>query len=76
MSYTDQSVQQIYRNIIDTLKPSERLRLAALILNDLTQQDIAVIDNSDAWSEQDQLELAAFSLQYGDSLVLNNEEMS
>ncbi|MBW4586284.1 hypothetical protein G7B40_023000 [Aetokthonos hydrillicola Thurmond2011] len=66
MSHTDQTVQQIYRNIIDTLKPSERLRLAALILNDLTEQEIPVIDNSDTWSEQDQLDLAAFSLQYGD----------
>lgn len=75
MSKTDQTVQKIYQNIVATLPLSDRLRLAALILNDLTQQNIAVIDASDSWTEQDQLELTSFSLQYANGLFPDEEEM-
>lgn len=75
MPQTDQTVQEIYQNIVATLPLSDRLRLAALILNDLTQQNVAVIDTSDTWTEQDQLELTSFSLQYANSLFPDEEEM-
>jgi hypothetical protein len=74
MSKTSQTIQEIYRYVVDTLSLSERLRLAALILNDLTQQNITVIDSSDTWSEADQLELTTFSLQYAASLFPESEE--
>ncbi|NMG18443.1 hypothetical protein [Brasilonema bromeliae] len=74
MPTTDQSIQEVYRYVVDTLSLSERLRLAALILNDLTQQNITVIDSSDTWSESDQLELTTFSLQYAASLFSESEE--
>jgi hypothetical protein len=76
MSSTDQTVQEIYQNIVATLPLSDRLRIAALILNDLTQQNVAVIDANDTWTEQDQLDLTSFSLQYANSLFPNEEDMA
>jgi len=75
MSKTDQTVQKIYQNIVGNLSVSDRLRLAALILNDLAQQNVAVIDASNNWTEQDQLELTSFSLPYANSLFPDDEEM-
>ncbi|MCL1490498.1 MAG: hypothetical protein M1G31_07045 [Pseudanabaena sp. Salubria-1] len=57
------AVQEIYAQVISNLLPTERLQLATLILNGLVKQDAAVIDDSDTSTEQDQLDLAAFSLQ-------------
>jgi hypothetical protein len=75
MPQTDKTIQEIYQNIVATLPLSDRLRLAALILNDLAQQNVQVIDTSDTWTEQDQLELTSFSLQYANSLFPDEEEM-
>lgn len=75
MPQTDKTIQEIYQNIVATLPLSDRLRLAALILNDLAQQNVQVIDTSDTWREQDQLELTSFSLQYANSLFPDEEEM-
>ena len=75
MPNIDQTVQEIYQNIVRNLSVSDRLRLAALILNDLTQQNVALIDASNTWTDQDQLELTSFSLQYANSLFPDEEEM-
>jgi hypothetical protein len=75
MPQIDKTIQEIYQNIVATLPLSDRLRLAALILNDLAQQNVAVIDASNNWTEQDQLELTSFSLQYANSLFPDDEEM-
>jgi hypothetical protein len=69
-------IQEIYTQVIRTLSPAERLRLATLILNDLVQQDAGVIDQSDAWTEQDQLDLVAFSLQYAATGYPESEELA
>lgn len=75
MPQTDKTIQEIYQNIVTTLPLSDRLRLAALILNDLTQQNIDLIDTSDTWTEPDQIELMSFSLQYANSLFPDGEEI-
>lgn len=75
MPSTDQTIQKVYQMIVATLPMGDRLRLAALILNDLAQQNVDVIDTSHTWTEQDQLELASFSLQHATSLFPNDEEM-
>jgi hypothetical protein len=62
MPNTDQTSQDVYQTIVATLPVRDRLRLAALILNDLAQQNVGAINTSDTWTEQDQLELASFSL--------------
>ena len=48
------------------LPPEEQLRLAALILQELANAEIRVVAPSDSWSEQDQRDLAAFSLKYAE----------
>jgi len=67
--------QQIYNQIVCTLSPTERLRLATLILNELMQQNLSIVDQSDTWTEQDQLDVTTFSLQYAATLFPVNEEM-
>ena len=69
-------VQEIYTQVISNLPPTERLQLATLILNGLVKQDAAVIDDSDIWTEQDQLDLATFSMQYVASALLEDEEIT
>lgn len=68
------TAQEVYNQVIRTLSPTEQLRLATLILNELVQQNVSVIDQSDAWTEQDQTDLANFSLQYAATLFPEDEE--
>lgn len=70
------TIQEIYTQLIRTLSPAERLRLATLILNELVEQNAAVIDQSNTWTEQDQLDLAAFSLQYAAKGFPESEEIA
>nr|WP_254923669.1 hypothetical protein [Pseudanabaena sp. SR411] len=58
------AIQELYAQVISNLLTTERLQLAILTLNGLVKQDVAVIDDSDTWTEKDQLDLATFSLQY------------
>ena len=67
------AVQEIYTQVISNLPPTERLQLATLILNGLVKQEATVIDDSDTWTEQDQLDLAAFSMQYAASAFPEEE---
>ncbi|GAB4283418.1 MAG: hypothetical protein Fur0025_13380 [Oscillatoriaceae cyanobacterium] len=75
MLNTDKKITEIYQNIVGTLSVSDRLRLAAMILNDISQENIAVVDKSNTWTEQDQLDITAFSLQYAANLFTDNEEI-
>ncbi|MFB2937260.1 hypothetical protein ACE1B6_18590 [Aerosakkonemataceae cyanobacterium BLCC-F154] len=68
-------VQELYDQVVCTLSPTERLRLATLILNDLVQQNLSIVEQSDTWTEQDQLDVTAFSLQYAATLFPENEEI-
>ena len=45
------TIQEIYTQVIRTLSPTERLRLATLILNDLVQHNADVVDQSDTWTD-------------------------
>ena len=56
--------QELYSEAVSQMSPRQRLRLAALILDDLAASAEA-IDFSDAWSKQDQVDLAAFALSHG-----------
>ncbi|MEH1911748.1 hypothetical protein [Nostoc sp.] len=66
--------QEIYSQVVCNLSPTERLRLATLILNELVEQNLSIIDQSDSWTEQDQLDLASFSLEYATSIFPESEE--
>lgn len=69
------TIQEIYTQVIRALSPAERLRLATLILNDLVQSNSDVVDQSDGWTEQDQLDLVAFSLQHAATGYPEHEEL-
>ena len=48
---TERSAEEIYQRVIKPLPPPQRLQLAAMILNDIPAE--AVVDYSDAWSDED-----------------------
>jgi hypothetical protein len=69
------TAQEVFTETVRALPPTERLRLAALILQDLAQANMTVVDTSSVWSEQDQSDLTAFSLQYADKLYPEEDEL-
>lgn len=58
------AAQEIYAQLVRNLSPTERLRLATLILNELVGQQLPSVNQSDTWTEEDQIDLVNFSLQY------------
>lgn len=70
------TAQEIYIETVRALPPTERLRLAALILDELTQDDpSSAIDDSASWSRQDQSDLTAFALQHAAAIYPENDEL-
>jgi hypothetical protein len=69
------TAQEVFTETVRSLPPTERLRLAALILQDLAQVDMAVVEINSVWSEQDQNDLTAFSLQYAAKLYPEDDEL-
>jgi hypothetical protein len=60
------AAQKTHTETVRAMPSAERL--AALILDELTHHpDTALVEYSSAWSEQDQSDLTAFSLQYAAS---------
>lgn len=66
------TAQDVYADTVRSLPAVERLRLAALILDDLTRTEPA---EGDTWPARDQAELAAFSLSYAEALYPENGEL-
>ena len=69
------TAQEVFAETVRTLSPRERLRLAALILQDLAQSEVSVVDQQDTWSEQDQRDLSAFSLRYAAECYPEDDEL-
>jgi hypothetical protein len=53
------TIEEIYDEAIKPLPPSERFRLATLILNEIPPQ--SVVDVRDDWDGQDTRDVTAFS---------------
>ncbi|MDE2831671.1 MAG: hypothetical protein OXN20_16290 [Gemmatimonadota bacterium] len=51
------TAQEIFVETVQSLPPDEQFRLAALILQKLSQSGITVGDRRDTWREQDQKDL-------------------
>ena len=66
------TAQEVFTSAVHDLSVPERLRLATMILQDLTH----VVDQGDAWSEQDQRDLTAFSLQHAGGLYPEDEDLA
>jgi hypothetical protein len=59
------SVEEIYDRVLRPLSAAARLKIAALILNDLAPQDAAPkVDYSDEWSDEDLRDFKAASWNY------------
>lgn len=69
------TAQEVFTETVHALPPNEQFRLAALILQELTQSEVVVVERSDTWSEQDQSDLTSFSLQYAAKLYPEEEEL-
>jgi hypothetical protein len=57
------TVQEIYSEVVEILPLDERLRLATMILNDLTNKNIGLMNYSDTWTQEDQIDIVNYSLQ-------------
>jgi hypothetical protein len=56
---TEMTIEELYHEAIKPLPPSDRFRLATLILNEIPLQSVA--DVGEAWNEQDMTDVAAYS---------------
>ena len=70
------TAREVFSEVVLALPPAERLRLAALILDDLTRSNLSVVETSDSWSAQDRADLTAFSLHYAAALYPEGEELA
>lgn len=58
------TAQSVYNTSVATLPKSERLKLAALILDELTASGGAALDFSESWSSEDMQDVAAYAAHY------------
>lgn len=63
------NAEEIYADSIRQLPPNERLRLAALILDELAGS----VAFADAWSDQDMQDLSAFSISHANTYQQDDE---
>ena len=64
------TAQEIFVETVQSLPLDEQFRLAKLIL-----QELSVVNQSDAWNEQDKKDLTTASLQYGATLYSEEEDL-
>ena len=69
------TAQEIFTETVRVLPLTERLRLAALILQDLAQSEVTLVESSSTWSEQDQSDVTAFSLQHAATVYPEEDEL-
>lgn len=69
------TAQEIFTREVRDLPLSERLRLAAIILQDFTQSGATVVEQSENWSDQDQQDLTAFSLNHASQLYPEKDDL-
>jgi hypothetical protein len=69
------TAQEVFAETVHALPLSERLRLAALILQELAQPDVSIVGRSDTWSEQDQEDLTTLSLKHGAELYPEEQDL-
>ena len=67
------TAQEVFAATVRTLPPSEQFRLAALILQELSE--VVFVERSDTWREQDQSDLTAAALQYAAKLYPEEEDL-
>jgi hypothetical protein len=68
------TAQEIFTRDVRDLPLSERLLLAAIILQDVTHSGATVVEQRESWSGQDQQDLTAFSLNYASQIYPEQED--
>ncbi|MFN7247852.1 MAG: hypothetical protein ACK5UO_14665 [Microcystis sp.] len=58
------TAQEVYNQVVCHLSSGERLRLATIILNQLVGQQQPSLHQSDTWTEENQIDLVNFYLNY------------
>lgn len=66
------NVQELYEQTIKTLPTAQRLRLAALILNDIVPS--SEVNDSDSWTEDDLQDFTQMSWQSVDQHLESEED--
>ena len=66
------TVDELYEDTIKTLPAADRLRLAALILNDIPPQ--SVVDYRDEWSDEDLRDFSAAGWKHIEQELGNEED--
>jgi hypothetical protein len=66
------NVQELYEQTIKSLPAAQRLRLAALILNDIVPP--SDVDDSDSWTEEDLQDFTQMSWQSIDQHLEGEED--
>lgn len=69
------AVNEAYQYVTDKLSLNDRLRLATLLLNDVTKVEVAIVDKSDSWNVQDQKDVSAFALSYAADIFSDSEDL-
>ena len=65
----------VFTETVKALPPTEKLRLAALILEDLAKPSLEAIDISDSWSREDELDLSTFTMRYAEEAYPEDEAL-
>lgn len=69
------TAEQVFESSVHTLPRSERLRLAALILQKLAQADPGALDYADSWSDENIGDLQAHSLRHASSTFPQEDDL-
>ena len=68
------TAQEIFTITVHSLPPGERLRLAAMILQELSQSSV-ILNSSETWSDEDERDLTAVALQYATELYPEDQDL-
>ena len=69
------TAQEVYLKTVSIMQPDERLRLAALILQDLTRIGKELELYNDNLSEQDKKDVAFAALKYAEEIYPEEQEL-
>lgn len=72
---TTSEVTEAYQYVTEKLSLNDRLRLAALLLNDVTKSNVSLVDERDVWTDQDQKDISTFALGYAADLFPDSKDL-
>lgn len=75
MPASSSTAREVYAEAVSSLPPTERLRLAALILDEPARPDVAIVERGEGWSEVDESDVTAFSLRYAEDIYPEDKDL-